>query len=87
MGRPETGVMQFGNDWPGVFIRGDNAAGYAIALRTHLTNPGQDAFAEMYVKSLLELLEGSNVQNNPTPQMALLVEEREERLCAHPSNE
>lgn len=24
-GRPETGPMQFGDDWPGVFIRGDNA--------------------------------------------------------------
>lgn len=23
--RPETGPMQFGDDWPGVFIRGDNA--------------------------------------------------------------
>lgn len=32
-GRPETGVMQFGDDWPGVFIRGDNAFAYAIALK------------------------------------------------------
>jgi hypothetical protein len=31
--RPETGPMQFGGDWPGVFIRGDNALGYALALR------------------------------------------------------
>ena len=23
--RPETGPMQFGEDWPGCFIRGDNA--------------------------------------------------------------
>lgn len=23
--RPETGPMQFGDDWPGVFIRGDEA--------------------------------------------------------------
>lgn len=31
--RIETGVVQFGeNDWPGVFIRGDNAASYRIAL-------------------------------------------------------
>ena len=25
--------MQFGDDWPGVFIRGDDAIGYASALR------------------------------------------------------
>jgi len=27
--RPESGPMQFENDWPGIFIRGDNA-GYII---------------------------------------------------------
>ena len=33
-GRPETGPMQFGDDWPGVFIRGDNALlGYLPAVR------------------------------------------------------
>jgi hypothetical protein len=31
--RPETGPMKFGDDWTGVFIRGDNAAGYVTALR------------------------------------------------------
>jgi len=31
--RPGTGPMQFGDDWPGVFIRGDDALGYALALR------------------------------------------------------
>lgn len=28
--RPETGPMRFGDDWTGVFIRGDNAAGYLV---------------------------------------------------------
>lgn len=28
--RVETGVVQFGEDWPGVFIRGDNAGHYAM---------------------------------------------------------
>lgn len=31
--RPETGPMQFGEDWPGVFIRGDHAMHYASHLR------------------------------------------------------
>lgn len=34
--RPETGPMQFGDDWPGTFIRGDNAAFYANSLRAVL---------------------------------------------------
>jgi hypothetical protein len=31
--RPETGVMVFGDDWPGVFIRGDDAFMYAEHMR------------------------------------------------------
>ena len=31
--RPETGPMCFGDDWPGVFIRGDNAYGYITCLK------------------------------------------------------
>ena len=31
--RVETGAIQFGNDWPGYFIRGDNAAGLMLNLR------------------------------------------------------
>lgn len=34
--RVETGPVQFGDDWPGVFLRGDNALGYALALREQL---------------------------------------------------
>jgi hypothetical protein len=30
--RPETGGMKFGDDWTGVFIRGDNAGYYAMEL-------------------------------------------------------
>ena len=31
--RPETGPMRFGDDWTGVFIRGDNAGYYAFILQ------------------------------------------------------
>lgn len=31
-GRVETGVVQFGDDWPGIFIRGDNALEYSFAI-------------------------------------------------------
>ena len=30
--RVETGIVQFGEDWPGTFIRGDNAFAYKLAL-------------------------------------------------------
>lgn len=33
MGRVETGRYQFGDDWPGVFIRGDEALNFAGKLR------------------------------------------------------
>jgi hypothetical protein len=32
MARPETGIMQFGEDRPGVFIRGDDAYAYAVSV-------------------------------------------------------
>lgn len=33
LGRVDTGPVQFGDDWPGTFIRGDNGAFYAMELR------------------------------------------------------
>lgn len=32
--RIETGAVQFGEDWPGLFIRGDNAMGIALHIDT-----------------------------------------------------
>lgn len=31
-GRVQTGIMQFGDDFPGVFIRGDHAAYYTLVI-------------------------------------------------------
>lgn len=31
--RVETGALQFNDDWPGIYLRGDNAAFYAMQLR------------------------------------------------------
>ena len=62
--RVETGVVQFGDDWPGVFIRGDNAFGYALHLRYLLEeNDADDMIAVSFVKGLLSLLESSNVNS------------------------
>jgi len=32
MSRPETGSLRFKDDWPGIFIRGDDAKMYALSL-------------------------------------------------------
>lgn len=34
--RPESGPMQFGDDWTGVFLRGDCAGPFAMSLRSLL---------------------------------------------------
>lgn len=36
--RVETGPVRFGDDWPGLFIRGDNAIMFASSLRSMLTH-------------------------------------------------
>ena len=48
--RAETEPLAFGNDWPGVFIRGDDALGYATALRASKLENG-------IVNELIDLFE------------------------------
>ncbi|MFA6049953.1 MAG: hypothetical protein WC761_02030 [Candidatus Paceibacterota bacterium] len=65
--RPETGPMQFGNDWPGVFIRGDNAGYYAMQLNSVLDklskDTGYNVFELATLKALAETLEASTIQD------------------------
>jgi len=69
--RPETGTMQFEGDWRGVFIRGDNAFAYAMALklmRDQLFDIiGDKPIVYMPVDDLIELLEGSNQRSGEYP--------------------
>jgi hypothetical protein len=56
--RVETGAIQFGNDWPGVFIRGDNAAAYAMDLRRMLEHiPDECIFTRASIGGLINTLE------------------------------
>lgn len=41
--RPETGGMRFGDDWRGVFIRGDNALHYYLTLTAFIQAHGEAA--------------------------------------------
>ena len=59
-GRAETGVIQFGDDWPGIFIRGDNALGFAFMIREAM----QSEFRDAALSGLLELLESCSVQHH-----------------------
>jgi hypothetical protein len=52
-GRPETGPMRFGDDWPGVFIRGDNAMMYAMTLRMMQEKDELDAFDRVHLANLI----------------------------------
>jgi hypothetical protein len=55
--RPGTGPMQFGDDWPGVFIRGDDAMGYASALRRAIERPVEADSRSVDVARLAKLVE------------------------------
>jgi hypothetical protein len=39
--RMETGMMRFGDDWPGLFIRGDDAIGLMLSVRATLDFAGK----------------------------------------------
>lgn len=60
--RIETGVLQIGNDWPGVFIRGDNAIYYAYLLRSFIDNP-EDGFNKAMCEQIIELLSSCDIRS------------------------
>lgn len=67
-GRPETGVMQFGEDWPGVFIRGDNALFDAMALRQAAELLPEDAWLlKAQLSGLANTLGSCSVGNTGWP--------------------
>lgn len=63
--RPETGPMQFGDDWPGIFIRGDDALmRYARAVYDAMqTLPESAWLTRAQLSGLLELLKSCAMHN------------------------
>jgi hypothetical protein len=63
--RVETGVIQFEDDWPGVFIRGDDAYYYASELQdlleaiSHL--PNEVKVRRRVLDGLADLLRSCNI--------------------------
>ena len=66
MSRPETGCMKFGKDFPGVFIRGDNAFNFANSLKRVIAKLPNDKASKIDKKILEELstlFESSNTRS------------------------
>ena len=63
--RAESGPMQFGEDWPGLFLRGDDAFGLAMMIKTHLEAPGP--ITELGLRAYAAKLESCDVRKNITP--------------------
>ena len=73
--RPETGPMQFDDDWPGLFIRGDNAHYYALALSRLMDGDTDVLTVEAPLRGLLELLRGTHARSGvPQQKMKAFVD-------------
>lgn len=63
--RAESGPIQFGSDWPGVFVRGDHAFYYAACLEHVLGQLEKkdivDAVSVAALEGLVGLLKSSNI--------------------------
>jgi hypothetical protein len=71
--RVHSGPIQFGQDWPGIFMRGDQALGTAIQLEAFLERGGPSGRAT--VKRLIEFLRSCDTRTNPKVQMATLLDD------------
>lgn len=61
--RVETGPVQFNEDWPGFFIRGDNAFAIRMSLAQILVNPN-DPMARVQLRWFMDALDGCNVNKD-----------------------
>jgi len=66
-GRPETGPMQFGDDWPGVFIRGDNALFFARTLGAAIALYPDRAIERSVLGGLQKTLQSCSVGDTGWP--------------------
>lgn len=74
MARMESGVVQFGDDWPGVFLRGDDAFLYAQQVRHAielllLAEPAEPILCGMLRNLMAELLAADVSKNLPVTKL------------------
>lgn len=71
--RPETGAMEFENDWCGIFVRGDNAMMlYANQLQVvlELNKDKLDAYSKSVIEGTIRLFcEANHHQDNKNKQL------------------
>lgn len=85
-GRAETGPMRFGNDWGGLFIRGDNAAAYAMALESLLRRSAL-TLPETLLDGLLDDLKSAHELDQRPRQKAMLLEALPEMVACERCDE
>jgi hypothetical protein len=69
--RVETGPVKFGDDWAGIFIRGDNALGYAHYLAAILAQSKASTVCPIYsqaIKGLIALLQDADERKVAMPE-------------------
>lgn len=62
--RVENGPVQFGDDWPGTFIRGDASFAYATYLEIVLDASKADPISVAMLRGLLDDLRSSNLNRS-----------------------
>lgn len=63
--RVESGPIMFGDDWPGLFLRGDDCYRFVCALREVLLDKADiGLITKSVLMGLLDDLESSNARNN-----------------------
>lgn len=81
--RVETGPVKFGEDWTGLFIRGDHCMAYAGGLE-QLLKEGATFIPKAYVEGLLELLKEAEEHRDQEVRKDLLkVVANDRRRFAH----
>jgi hypothetical protein len=60
--RMETGPIQFDDDWPGVFLRGDNAIGFGLHLRAVLDSTEIEPIGKAVLEGLYDTLMGCDTR-------------------------
>ena len=61
--RVETGPLQINDDWPGIFIRGDNAMHYAYSLDMLLKGHDMGGLSKRVLEGLVHTLKSCIVMN------------------------
>jgi hypothetical protein len=84
--RPETGPMEFQEDWPGVFIRGDEAMGMAMYLEMKL-NGVESPIYDACLRGLVATLRGCDARNSPNVQRAMLLPDPSEYCSREPNHD